>query len=420
MDPPTVLIVGCGIAGPVLGNFYKRKGYRPIVFDKVPELGDAGASLMLMSNGLKVLNLVGLADAVKAESTPLQAFWDASAIGEVLGQSDLPSTFAEKYYQPATGIRRTTLNLMLKKMLLDMDIEVREGWELTDIRENDDSVTAIFNGDLAVTGTFLIGCDGIKAASRTTLLKKQGISESKPVYTGLTQTAGISATPKALQDITAMRNWYGDGIHVISYPISTTQTSWAITQRETQEEKETWRPYRPDEMLEQRKALSTLLAGWDPSILQLVNTSERIIKFGIFDRKELEPSQWYSKRCVLVGDAAHPTSPHLGQGANQALEDCFNLSHAMPFLDPSSEDYEKNLKIFGSELSEKIFRPFAEKRQPRTSLLVKGARAQGDRRVANGAEACKERNAAIIAGYKDPSIVADKFDGLLREPFQTL
>lgn len=51
MEPPTVLIIGCGIAGPVLGNFYKRKGYRPIVFDKVPELGDAGASLMLMSNG---------------------------------------------------------------------------------------------------------------------------------------------------------------------------------------------------------------------------------------------------------------------------------------------------------------------------------------------------------------------------------
>lgn len=49
--PPTVLIIGCGIAGPVLGNFYKRKGYHPIVFDKVPQLGDAGASLMLMSNG---------------------------------------------------------------------------------------------------------------------------------------------------------------------------------------------------------------------------------------------------------------------------------------------------------------------------------------------------------------------------------
>jgi salicylate hydroxylase len=51
MDAPIVLIVGCGIAGPVLGNLLKRKGYRPIVFEKVRELGDAGASLMIMSNG---------------------------------------------------------------------------------------------------------------------------------------------------------------------------------------------------------------------------------------------------------------------------------------------------------------------------------------------------------------------------------
>ena len=51
MTPPIVLIIGCGVAGPVLANFYKRKGYHPIVFEKVRELGDAGASLMLMSNG---------------------------------------------------------------------------------------------------------------------------------------------------------------------------------------------------------------------------------------------------------------------------------------------------------------------------------------------------------------------------------
>lgn len=136
-----------------------------------------------------MLNLVGLAEAVNAKSTPLAAFWDAKSTGEVIGQSDLPSTFADKYRQPAVGIRRTTLNLMLKKMLLDLDVEVREGWELIDIKETDESVTAIFDGGRSVTGSFLIGCDGIKAASRRSLLRNRGQAEDIPVYTGLTQVS---------------------------------------------------------------------------------------------------------------------------------------------------------------------------------------------------------------------------------------
>lgn len=135
----------------------------------------------------------------------------------------------------------------------------------------------------------------------------------------ISQTAGISKTPETLLKPAAMRNWYGDGIHVIAYPVSETHISWAITQRETKEAAETWRPYRQEELEHQRSQLCQLLDGWDPSVTDMVNASERIIKFGLFDRAELETSHWYSKRCVLVGDAAHPTSPHLGQGANQAL-----------------------------------------------------------------------------------------------------
>ncbi|PTB67628.1 FAD/NAD(P)-binding domain-containing protein [Trichoderma citrinoviride] len=422
MAPPTVLVIGCGVAGPVIAILLKRKGYHPIVFEKVRELGNAGASLMLMSNGLNVFDLIGVADAIKAESLPLTTLWDAKASGEILGQSNLPSTWAESYRQPAAGIKRTTLNLLLKEKAGEEGIEVREGWALVDIQEHEDSVTATFGNGQSVTGSFLVGCDGIKSASRAILQKQRGVEEGLPSYTGLTQTAFISETPVALQNTAAMRNWYGDGVHVIAYPVGPKTMSWALTQRETQEREETWRPFTADELDTQRDALCKLLDGWDASIAQGVRSAERIIKYGLFDREELRPDQWFSRRCVLIGDAAHPTSPHLGQGANQAMEDCYHLSTMLPNLAPNSQHedgIDKSLNILrSSSLSESVFRPFAEKRQPRTSMLVKGARAQGEVRVAVGREKGRERDEMIAKSYEgNAAAVVAKFENLLKQPF---
>lgn len=184
-----VLIIGCGVAGPVLANFLKRKGYTPIVFEKVSKLGDAGASLMLMPNGLKVLGLVGILDEIRRDSIDLQAFVDTTSSGETLGISDIPTTFEEKYGTPGLGVKRTELNLKLTNMVQELGVDVREGWELEDIEETEDSVTAHFKGRESVTGSFLIGCDGIKAASRGVLLGKKGSQEGLPEFTGLTQVS---------------------------------------------------------------------------------------------------------------------------------------------------------------------------------------------------------------------------------------
>ncbi|KAK0705635.1 hypothetical protein B0H67DRAFT_497403 [Lasiosphaeris hirsuta] len=418
MSPPRVLIIGCGVAGPVLAVLLKRKGYDPIVFEKVRQLGDVGASLMLMPNGMKVLELVGLADAVRAESVPLQGFWEGKATGETLAESDLPTTFVAKYGQPAVGIKRTSLNLMLKDMLLDLGVEVREGWKLTTVTETDADVTASFANGQSVTGSFLIGGDGIKASSRTAMLSLQGIPPSAPNYTGLVQVAGISPTPTSFSQTAAKRNWYGQGAHAIAYPISPTLTSWAITMTEDQEAEETWRLYTPDSIRTEAGNLAAMLAGWDLALLRMVASAQRVIKYGLFDRAHLPPAQWYTRRCVLVGDAAHPTSPHLGQGANQALEDCYHLSSALPAIDAQPDDYERVLEsLQGESLSRNIFCPFAEKRQPRTSALVKGARVQGELRVSRDPQRCRERDALIRDMFKDAAAVETQYDSLLREPF---
>jgi len=94
------------------------------------------------------------------------------------------------------------------------------------------------------------------------------------------------------------------------------------------------------------------------------------------------------------------------------------LSHSLPYLVPESNDYQHNLAKLGPPLFE-IFQKFAEKRQPRTSALVKGARAQGQMRVVtSGPEDCKRRNEHVTTVWRDVDAIAAKYDALCREPFQ--
>ncbi|RVX67761.1 hypothetical protein B0A52_07884 [Exophiala mesophila] len=415
----TVLIIGCGIAGPVLANFLQRKGYNPIVFEKVHQLGDVGASLLLMPNGIKVLSLVGVTSDLEKDSIDLFGFLELSSDGEELGFSTLPTTFREKYGEASLGVKRTDINLKLKDMIIKQGIDVREGWELEDIQENESSVTAFFKDKGPVTGSFLIGCDGIKAASRRLLLAQKGLTEGLPDFLGMTQTAGLSSTPEALKKIPAKTNWYGEGVHVISYPVSADVMSFAVTLPEASGQEADWGLVSEQEMSQRKEKLLSQLSLWkDQTPRQLVEGAFRMIKFGLFDREDLGAEHWHSQRCVLVGDAAHPTSPHLGQGANQALEDCFHLSHALPYLDPHSDSYQSNVQKLESSLVD-IFRAYAEKRQPRTSALVKGARAQGKQRViTTGPEDCKRRNQQLAKACSDEAALAATYDALLREPFQ--
>ena len=85
---------------------------------------------------------------------------------------------------------------------------------------------------------------------------------------------------------------------------------------------------------------------------------------------------------------------------------------------PERDDYGQNLATLGAPLTE-IFQQFAEKRQPRTSALVKVARAQGEMPVVTtGPEDCRRRNKHVVAVWKDAPAIAAKYDALCREPFQ--
>jgi salicylate hydroxylase len=130
----------------------------------------------------------------------------------------------------------------------------------------------------------------------------------------------MSPTPASLKEHPIILNIFGPSAHMVLYPVSADTTSWAITRRSSIQKKETWRKASPSELAAQKAQLLEEFKEWNNTpALDLIGGAERLITYGLFDRPSLEPEHWHNGRCILIGDAAHPTSPHLGQGANQAL-----------------------------------------------------------------------------------------------------
>lgn len=139
----------------------------------------------------------------------------------------------------------------------------------------------------------------------------------------------------------------------------------------------------------------------------MVKTGQKIVKYGLYDRPELE--SWFKGRIVLLGDAAHPTSPHLAQGANQAFEDIYHFVRLLGKHNPSADQLSKELLL-------RVFTDYQDLRLLRTSELVRGARRQGEIRVVEGVDACRARDEAIRAGLNDDA-ARRAHDELLSGPF---
>ncbi|KAI0823310.1 FAD/NAD-P-binding domain-containing protein [Trametes gibbosa] len=376
MPKTKVIIAGAGIAGPVLALFLQAKDYDPIIYERTDHPTVHGLSLALQTNGLRVLSLLpGLLD--KVEGGKIEQLIQYSTLPEDSGElsrSDGPAQVQAKYGFGMMGVNRAAFHHTLLQHASEKGIPIVFGHQLVSFGETADSVTAEFANGKKDTASFLVGCDGLHSNTRECLFGRQ-----EPIFTGLVQTGGLSETPTELLTPRTAINMYGDGTHMISYPVNSHQTSWAITTQEA-EAKESWRA--ADEAAQEAFRRGTY-SKWPFGAGQMVETGTKIVKYGLYDRPELQ--SWHKGRVVLLGDAAHPTSPHLGQGANQAFEDIYHLVRLLSRHNPDAAGPS-------TELLGKIFREYEGLRIERTASLVKQARSQGDVRVVNGIEACKKRN----------------------------
>lgn len=394
MAPTKVIVVGAGIAGPLLSVLLKRKGYEPILCERTDSLNTAGLSLCLQPNGMKVIaKAPGLLERIAPAGWAIDTIAQYSVLAAdagVLAENDVPRRARSALGVGLEGIKRKVVLGALIDHAEAKGVRVRWGHKLVALEQLADGVRVRFENGAEETASFVVGCDGLHSNTRTCLF-----GEATADFTGLVQCGGFSPVPERLQGKSLMMNLYDENAHMIAYQVNESEISWALTLRES-EAKETWKPLDGDALSEFAKTAPFRDADFGGK--ELIGSVTHLVKYGLYDRPELKT--WHKGRVLLIGDAAHPTSPHLGQGANQAFEDVDLLLELLEKHNPSAQPPS-------ASTLETIFTELEAIRVPRSSALVKAARAQGNSRVVQGVDGCKARNDVIRESFKDPDALLE-------------
>lgn len=336
------LIIGGGIGGLATAIALRNAGIEVAVFERVAQLHEVGAGLSLWANAIKALKLLGLADMINQISIPEVLGSIRSWHGEVL-----TTTSAEELQralgQPNIVLHRAELHAALLGALAGELVHF--GQQCTGFQQDATGVTAHFADGAQVRGDLLIGADGLHSVVRAQLHGKQ-----KPRYAGY--TAWRSVVNFAAEQLLPGETW-GAGVRFGQVPMSGQRAYWFATKNAPEGERS------PDG--EQAELLRIFRDGHAPITALIEASAENtILRNDIYDRPPLR--RWGENRVTLLGDAAHPMTPNLGQGACQALEDAVVLARCL--REPS--DVVAALRTYEAQ------------RIPRTSAIVTESRRVGE------------------------------------------
>jgi 2-polyprenyl-6-methoxyphenol hydroxylase-like FAD-dependent oxidoreductase len=303
------LIAGAGIAGLATGIALRKAGLDVQVFERSQDLREIGAGLMIWPNGTRALQALG----VGAKATTVQRLSLLNWRGRLLVEAPVDS-MAERYGSEIAFIHRADLQAALS-MALGRDV-LRLGSEATFFAEERDQVQLKLRDGSVAAGDFLVGADGLRSA-----LRRQLLSDGDPVYLGSTVWRGIvSSEGIALQPGHGV-NWVGRGSEFLAFFLSDDRIYWACTTKEPHGGK-------PGPGGNKQDVLERFGSWVEPIPALIAATPEAaILRNDMYDRPPAR--RWSRGRVTLVGDAAHPMAPNLGQGACQALEDAVALGESI-------------------------------------------------------------------------------------------
>jgi 2-polyprenyl-6-methoxyphenol hydroxylase-like FAD-dependent oxidoreductase len=301
----TALIVGAGIGGLAAAIALRRAGLDVEVFERAARIEEVGAGIALWANGIRVLDSLGVGEAIRAASVQYPMGGLRAADGAVLtsvSASDLQRLFDV----PIIIMHRADL----LSVLLDAygAGRVHLASRCAAVHQDAGGVTAEFDDGRRVRGDLLVGADGLHSVVRAALHGPQA-----PTYAGCTAWRGVVAFDTSA--VTAGETWGGGCVFGL-VPIRGERVYWYATAKTPEGGRNA----------DEKATLLRAFRGWHRPIESLLDATapSAILRNDLYDRPVMKT--WSVGHATLLGDAAHPMLPFLGQGACQALEDAVALA----------------------------------------------------------------------------------------------
>lgn len=307
----TILIAGGGIGGLTAAIALRRAGFDVRLFERAPEIRELGAGLTIQSNAVLALRQIGLDQALVESGQRLGAGSVRRTDGTVISRANLEEV-GRTVGAPAVAIHRGTLQRLLLEALAPDAVET--GREVMAYEDRPEGVALVFRDGSRTEGSLLIGADGLRSAVRAQML-----GDGEPLYAEYTCWRGVTGEggPAAEE---SSETW-GRGRRFGIVPIDRGRIYWFATLNAPAGGR--------DEPGKVRVRLENLFAGWHRPIADVLAATPEtaILHNDILHR--LPAPRWVSGRVALLGDAAHPMTPNLGQGACQAIEDAVILADCL-------------------------------------------------------------------------------------------
>jgi 2-polyprenyl-6-methoxyphenol hydroxylase-like FAD-dependent oxidoreductase len=310
---PRAVIVGAGIGGLTAAIALKQTGWDVAVYERATELREVGAGITLWTNAVKVLRQLGVGEAIEGVAATLRASEVRTWRGRLLMRTDF-SDLNEKLGAPTIGIHRAELQAKLADHLGREHITL--GTTCVAYTTDEKGANALFAEGDDVRGQILVGADGIKS-----LVRQQMLGPEPLRYAGYTAWRGVGLInqPEVPLGLTVLA--MGRGSQVGMLPIGGGRTYWFATANV---------PAGGEDAPDGHKAeLLRRFGDWYPAIPAVIDATPEsaILRNDIVDRPPVR--RWTDGRVVLLGDAAHPTTPNMGQGACMAIESAFVLARCL-------------------------------------------------------------------------------------------